>query len=59
MRINFLKNLFKKKDFDWDSKDHLEKNLKLLQETKTFNLYQDDRDAKNLLEEELNNLLDD
>lgn len=58
MRLNFLKNLFKKKDVDWDSREYLKKNLELIQKTKTYDLYQENAEAKEKLEQELINLID-
>jgi hypothetical protein len=57
MSQNFLKNLFKRREVDWDSRDYLKKNLELLQETKTHDLYQDDRGRKEKLEQELLDLM--
>jgi len=57
MSQNFLKNLFKRREVDWDSRDYLKKNLELLQETKTHDLYQDDRGKKEKLEQELLDLI--
>jgi len=57
MRQTFLKNLFRKNEFDWDSREYLKKTLNLLQETKIHHLWEDDRDAKKQLIEGLTRLM--
>jgi hypothetical protein len=49
MRQDFLKKLFKKHEFDWDTKIYIKKMLSLLEETKSHHLYEDDKDAKEQL----------
>lgn len=59
MQIELLKSLFSKKEFDWDSKEYLKKTLELVMETKIYNLYQEDKNAKSHLEQELIDLIND
>jgi len=57
MRHNYLKGLFRKNEFDWDNREYLKKTLSLLEMTKTFHLYEDDKDAKQQLVVDLINLM--
>ncbi len=51
MRKTFLKGLFKRKKFDWSSKDYQKKSLNLLKQSEELEFYEDQAaDKKNFIE---------
>ena len=46
VKNNFLKNLFKKKKFDWNSSEYRKKSLVLLTDTLKYDFYQDEAQNK-------------
>ncbi len=57
VKQNSLKNLFKKKKFDWQSEDYKKKSINLLMETQKFNFYQDESQNKKEFIERFRKLL--
>jgi len=58
MKKSFLKNLFKKRRFDWSSASYRKKSLDLLKDTDKFNIYQDPTQNKVVFQERFKKLHD-
>jgi hypothetical protein len=59
MKTTFLKSLFKKRKFDWDSDDYKKKSLALLVDATKLEFYQEETQNKEEFLERFKKLLED